>query len=78
MRRPSAAPFSTLILDDGSVFPEKGRAMLADREVDPRTGTMTIRGFFPNPDNILRPGQYGRVRASLRPRRMRSSCPSAR
>ena len=58
-------PFLDLILDDGSVFSQKGRAVLVDREVDPRTGTMTIRGFFPNPGNILRPGQYGRVRATL-------------
>lgn len=58
-------PFLDLVLDDGSVFPHKGRAMLADREVDPKTGTMTIRGFFPNPRNILRPGQYGKVRAAI-------------
>jgi membrane fusion protein (multidrug efflux system) len=58
-------PFLDLVLDDGSVFSQKGRAMLVDREVDPRTGTMSIRGFFPNPGNILRPGQYGRVRAAL-------------
>lgn len=58
-------PFLDLVLDDGSVFSQKGRAVLVDREVDPRTGTMTIRGFFPNPGNILRPGQYGRVRSAL-------------
>ena len=58
-------PFLDLVLDDGSVFPIKGRAVLADREVDPKTGTMTIRGFFPNPGNILRPGQYGKVRAAI-------------
>jgi membrane fusion protein (multidrug efflux system) len=58
-------PFLDLVLDDGTVFAQKGRAVLVDREVDPRTGTMTIRGFFPNPGNILRPGQYGRVRAAL-------------
>ena len=58
-------PMLDLILDDGSVFPEKGQAVLVDREVDPRTGTMTIRGFFPNPRNILRPGQYAKVRAAL-------------
>jgi len=58
-------PFLELVLDDGSVFPHKGGAELADREVDPRTGTMTIRGFFPNPGNILRPGQYGKVRAAV-------------
>lgn len=58
-------PFLDLVLDDGSIFPQKGRAMFADREVDPRTGTMTVRGLFPNPGNILRPGQYARVRAAL-------------
>ena len=58
-------PFLELVLDDGTVFPQKGRAVLVDREVDARTGTMTVRGFFPNPGNILRPGQYARVRAAL-------------
>ena len=36
-----------------------------DREVNVKTGTLTIKGFFPNPHNILRPGQYARVRAEL-------------
>jgi membrane fusion protein (multidrug efflux system) len=54
-----------LILDDGTVFPHKGQAVLADREVDVKTGTMTIKGFFPNPGHILRPGQYAKVRATL-------------
>ena len=58
-------PFLDLVLDDGSVFAQKGRAVLVDREVDVRTGTMTVRGFFPNPGNILRPGQYARVRAAI-------------
>jgi RND family efflux transporter MFP subunit len=58
-------PVLDLLLDDGSVFPHQGRAVLVDREVDPKTGTMTIRGFFPNPGNILRPGQYAKVRAAL-------------
>jgi membrane fusion protein (multidrug efflux system) len=61
-------PFLELVLDDGTVWPEKGRAEMADREVDPGTGTMTIRGYFPNPNNILRPGQYGRVRAAIETR----------
>lgn len=61
-------PLLELVLDDGTVYPRKGRAVLQDREVDPRTGTMTIRGLFPNPGNILRPGQYGRVRAALETR----------
>ena len=61
-------PELELVLADGSVFPEKGKAVLVDREVDPRTGTMTVRGFFPNPAHILRPGQYGKVRAALETR----------
>jgi membrane fusion protein (multidrug efflux system) len=58
-------PDLELVLDDGSVYPHPGRAPLADREVDPKTGMMTIRGFFPNPGNILRPGQYAKIRAAL-------------
>jgi len=51
----------TLILTDGSIFPQKGKILLADRQVDPNTGTIRIVAAFPNPGNILRPGQYGRV-----------------
>ena len=52
-----------LVLSDGSVFPQKGRIIFADRQVDPQTGTIRIVGSFPNPGNVLRPGQFGRVRA---------------
>ena len=45
-------PDLELILEDGSVFPEKGKAVLVDREVNVKTGTLTVRGFFPNPHNI--------------------------
>ena len=58
-------PSLELILGNGSVFPERGKAVLVDREVNVKTGTLTVRGFFPNPHNILRPGQYARVRAEL-------------
>ena len=58
-------PALMLILEDGSVYPQAGRAVLVDREVNVKTGTLTIKGFFPNPHNILRPGQYARVRAEL-------------
>jgi len=58
-------PSLELILEDGTVFPEKGKAVLVDREVNVKTGTLTVKGFFPNPHNILRPGQYARVRAEL-------------
>jgi RND family efflux transporter MFP subunit len=51
-----------LILTDGSVYPQRGKILLADRQVDPSTGTIRIVAAFPNPGNILRPGQYGRVR----------------
>jgi len=58
-------PSLQLILEDGSVFPQPGKAVLVDREVNVKTGTLTIKGFFPNPHNILRPGQYARVSAEL-------------
>jgi len=51
-----------LILADGRVYPQKGKVLLADRQVDANTGTIRIIAAFPNPGNILRPGQYGRVR----------------
>ena len=52
-----------LILADGSVYPKRGRAVALDRQVDVTTGTVLARGVFSNPGNILRPGQYAKVRA---------------
>jgi RND family efflux transporter MFP subunit len=52
-----------LILADGSLYPHKGTFSFADREVDVKTGTLRLQGLFPNPGNILRPGQFARVRA---------------
>jgi len=52
-----------LILGDGTVFPRRGHALFVNREVDSRTGTIQVRGEFPNPGNVLRPGQYARIRA---------------
>ncbi len=52
-----------LILADGSTYPQKGKLYFADRQVDVRTGTITVCALFPNPGNILRPGQFARVRA---------------
>lgn len=52
-----------LILSDGSTYPEKGRFYFADRQVDPKTGAIRMAGIFPNPNNGLRPGQFGKVRA---------------
>jgi membrane fusion protein (multidrug efflux system) len=51
-----------LILSDGGIYPQTGKILLADRQVDANTGTIRIVAAFPNPGNVLRPGQYGRVR----------------
>jgi membrane fusion protein (multidrug efflux system) len=53
-----------LTLADGSVFPQKGRVIIADRAVDVKTGTLSLTAEFPNPDGLLRPGQFGRVRVA--------------
>src|SRR5262245_593055 len=52
-----------LILSDGTAYPQKGSFYFADRQVDQKTGAIRMAGLFPNPGNVLRPGQYGRVRA---------------
>ncbi len=54
-----------LILADGNVYPHKGKFAFADRQVSENTGAIQMTGLFPNPRNILRPGQYGKVRAAL-------------
>jgi len=51
-----------LILADGSIHPQKGTLAFADRQVDAGTGTIKVVALFPNPGNILRPGQFARVR----------------
>lgn len=51
-----------LIFADGSVYPQTGKFFIADRQVNPNTGTLQIVGLFSNADMVLRPGQYGRVR----------------
>jgi membrane fusion protein (multidrug efflux system) len=54
-----------LTLADGTVYPHTGKVNVVDRAVDPTTGTLGIQLLFPNPDLLLRPGQYGRARALL-------------
>ena len=54
-----------LILADGTIYSQKGEFYIADRSVDPKTGSIKLAGLFPNPGNILRPGEYGRVRAVI-------------
>jgi membrane fusion protein (multidrug efflux system) len=53
-----------LILSDGSVYPLRGKIDIVGRQVQASTGTLRIRGIFPNPGNVLRPGQYSRIRAA--------------
>lgn len=52
-----------LILSDGTTYPEKGTFFAIDRQVDANTGTLRVVVEFPNPNGLLRPGQYARVRA---------------
>jgi RND family efflux transporter MFP subunit len=61
---PSDAPPIELILSDGSVYPYKGTLLETNRQVDITTGSIQVVCAFPNPHNILRPGQFGRVRAA--------------
>ena len=60
-RRPPMA--LELILADRSLFDQLGQATFLDRGVDPTTGTILVQAEFPNPDRILRPGQFAKVRA---------------
>jgi membrane fusion protein (multidrug efflux system) len=58
-----------LTLADGTGYPQKGRVGLVERAVDPLTGTLGVQLYFPNPQKILRPNQYGRARVLLDTRR---------
>jgi RND family efflux transporter MFP subunit len=61
----SASPLPLqLILSNGSTYAHSGSILFADRQVDQQTGTIRIAGAFANPGNILRPGQYAKVRAA--------------
>ena len=55
-----------LILADGTTYPRGGEFYFADRQVNPNTGAIQLAALFPNPGNVLRPGQYGKVRAVTR------------
>ena len=55
-----------LILSDGSVYPYQGKFILADRQVDVNTGTIRVAAIFKNPGNILRPGQFAKIRAQIK------------
>jgi len=54
-----------LILANGETYPLKGRIYAADRQISPTTGALRVAALFPNPNAILRPGQFGRVRVKF-------------
>jgi membrane fusion protein (multidrug efflux system) len=58
-----------LILSDGTVYPKRGKWLFTSRQIDINTGTLQVAGEFENPDNVLRPGQYARVRAKTETRK---------
>jgi membrane fusion protein (multidrug efflux system) len=55
-----------LILADGSTWPKQGTFSFADRQVEAQTGTIRVAILFPNPENLLRPGQFAKVRALMK------------
>jgi len=72
IRRTGKAPGDlpiTLILSTGAEHPEKGKIVFLDRAVDVKTGTLRVRASFPNPERLLRPGMFARIRveAGVRP-----------
>jgi RND family efflux transporter MFP subunit len=54
----------SLVLSDGTEYPQRGDPVLANRNVDVKTGTIQVEGVFPNPKHLLRPGQYAKVHAA--------------
>jgi membrane fusion protein, multidrug efflux system len=59
----------TLTLSNGEVYPQKGHVVFVDRQLNSQTGAIRIAASFPNPGNILRPGQFGRIKAETEVRR---------
>jgi membrane fusion protein (multidrug efflux system) len=55
-----------LILSDGSTYNHKGQVDFINRNIDPSTGSMLVQAHFPNPDKLLRPGLYSKVKAEMR------------
>jgi len=55
-----------LVLADGTTYPQEGQFYFADRQVNPNTGAIQLAALFPNSGNVLRPGQFGKVRAIVR------------
>jgi membrane fusion protein, multidrug efflux system len=63
-KRPDHIPLE-LFLIDGSLYPHAGKSAVLNRQVDTTTGTFKVAVLFANPDNLLRPGQYGKIRATM-------------
>jgi RND family efflux transporter MFP subunit len=61
--RAADEPELTLILADGKTYPHMGSFYVANRQVEQQTGTIQVQALFPNPDGLLRPGLYAKVRA---------------
>ena len=66
-----------LILADGFTYPHEGTFYFADRQVNQNTGAIQLAALFANPDNVLRPGQYGKVRAMMQVQRNALLIPQA-
>jgi membrane fusion protein (multidrug efflux system) len=67
----------TLVLSDGSTYPRSGKVLWTDRQIDTSTGTIRVAAAFPNPGNVLRPGEYGKVHAITESRRNALLVPQA-
>jgi membrane fusion protein (multidrug efflux system) len=66
-RRPTDVRLEiTLILSDGSIHPHSGKVDFVNREVDAETGAILVQATFPNPELILRPGQFARVKIMMK------------
>jgi RND family efflux transporter MFP subunit len=63
---PVPPPPVEIILADGTLYPRPGKFSAVDRQVDNQTGTIRLAALIPNPDNVLRPGQFVRVRITVR------------
>ncbi len=56
---------TTVVLADGSVYPHEGVIDMADRAIDPTTGTLPVRAVFPNPEGMVKPGLFAKVRVNI-------------
>ncbi|WP_263349685.1 efflux RND transporter periplasmic adaptor subunit [Acidicapsa acidisoli] len=66
-----------LILADGTTYPQEGEFYFADRQVNQNTGAIQLAALFPNPGNVLRPGQYGKIRAMIQKQQNATLIPQA-